>query len=133
MNCRQVVMQRRNLKADSSSRGKGEYKKRKEVTAERIRVAELEKEKARLYAEVAELNAQVAEHKRADREAQLSSGKDLLQAAEKARLKAAEKEQAKELSPYKRPRRIQIRLEEFEKTSTQKIKRYLYQIALEKL
>jgi long-chain acyl-CoA synthetase len=48
-------------------------------------------------------------------------------------LKAAVKEQAKELSPYKRPRRIQIRLEEFEKTSTQKIKRYLYQIALEKL
>ncbi len=48
-------------------------------------------------------------------------------------LKAAVKEQANELSPYKRPRRIQIRLEEFEKTSTQKIKRYLYQIALEKL
>lgn len=33
-----------------------------------------------------------------------------------------------ELSDYKRPRRIEIRFEEFEKTSTQKIKRYLYAI-----
>lgn len=32
------------------------------------------------------------------------------------------------LSDYKRPRRIQIRFEEFEKTTTQKIKRYLYAI-----
>jgi long-chain acyl-CoA synthetase len=33
-----------------------------------------------------------------------------------------------ELSDYKRPRRIQIRFGEFEKTATQKIKRYLYAI-----
>ena len=33
-----------------------------------------------------------------------------------------------ELSAYKRPRRIQIQYEEFEKTATQKIKRYLYAI-----
>jgi len=32
------------------------------------------------------------------------------------------------LSEYKRPRRIDIRFEEFEKTTTQKIKRYLYAI-----
>lgn len=31
-----------------------------------------------------------------------------------------------QLSEYKRPRRVQVRLEEFEKTSTGKIKRYLY-------
>jgi long-chain acyl-CoA synthetase len=33
-----------------------------------------------------------------------------------------------ELSDYKRPRRIEIRFEEFEKTTTQKVKRYLYAI-----
>jgi long-chain acyl-CoA synthetase len=33
-----------------------------------------------------------------------------------------------ELSDYKRPRTIQIRFDEFEKTTTQKIKRYLYAI-----
>lgn len=38
------------------------------------------------------------------------------------------KEQASDLAPYKRPRRIQVRMEEFEKTSTRKIKRYLYEI-----
>jgi len=32
------------------------------------------------------------------------------------------------LSGYKRPRKIQVRFEEFEKTTTQKIKRYLYAI-----
>jgi len=36
--------------------------------------------------------------------------------------------QLTELSDYKRPRRIEIRFEEFEKTTTQKIKRYLYAI-----
>jgi hypothetical protein len=30
------------------------------------------------------------------------------------------------LADYKHPRRVQIRMEEFEKTSTNKIKRYLY-------
>lgn len=38
------------------------------------------------------------------------------------------REQLKELSDYKRPRKIEIRFEEFEKTTTQKIKRYLYAI-----
>jgi long-chain acyl-CoA synthetase len=37
-------------------------------------------------------------------------------------------EKLQELSDYKRPRKIQIRFEEFEKTTTQKIKRYLYAI-----
>ena len=36
--------------------------------------------------------------------------------------------QLAELSDYKRPRKIEIRFEEFEKTTTQKIKRYLYAI-----
>jgi long-chain acyl-CoA synthetase len=36
--------------------------------------------------------------------------------------------QLAELSDYKRPRKIQIRFDEFEKTTTQKIKRYLYAI-----
>jgi len=43
-------------------------------------------------------------------------------------LRAEVKKKAAELAPYKRPRRIQVRMEEFEKTSTKKIKRYLYEI-----
>lgn len=43
-----------------------------------------------------------------------------------ARLRAEVKKQAGALAEYKRPRRIQIRWEEFSKTSTGKIKRYLY-------
>jgi len=35
---------------------------------------------------------------------------------------------SKEVSDYKRPRRIQVRFEELEKTTTKKIKRYLYSI-----
>ena len=38
------------------------------------------------------------------------------------------RKQLTELSDYKRPRKIQIRYNEFEKTTTQKIKRYLYAI-----
>ena len=38
------------------------------------------------------------------------------------------RKQLEALSDYKRPRRIEIRFEEFEKTTTQKIKRYLYAI-----
>ncbi len=39
------------------------------------------------------------------------------------------KKQAAEIADYKRPRRIQIRWEEFRKTSTGKVKRYLYAMA----
>jgi long-chain acyl-CoA synthetase len=48
-------------------------------------------------------------------------------------VKVAVKAQAEDLSQSQRPRRIQIRFEEFEKTSTQKIKRYMYEIELEEL
>lgn len=43
-----------------------------------------------------------------------------------ARLRAAVKKQVDALADYKHPRRVQIRWEEFNKTSTGKIKRYLY-------
>lgn len=58
-----------------------------------------------------------------------------LQAAEKrkfsekeieARVRAEVKKQAAALADYKHPRRIRVRWEEFNKTSTSKIKRYLY-------
>ena len=39
--------------------------------------------------------------------------------------------QEETLADYKHPRRIQIRWEEFNKTSTGKIKRYLYNMATE--
>ena len=42
------------------------------------------------------------------------------------RLRAEVKKQVAAIAEYKRPRRIQIRWEEFSKTSTGKIKRYLY-------
>jgi long-chain acyl-CoA synthetase len=38
------------------------------------------------------------------------------------------REKLADLSDYKRPRKIEVRFEEFEKTTTQKIKRYLYAI-----
>ena len=38
-----------------------------------------------------------------------------------------------QLAAYKRPRRIQVRFEEFEKTTTQKVKRYLYTIDVEEV
>lgn len=43
-----------------------------------------------------------------------------------ARLRAEVKKQVEALADYKHPRRVQIRWEEFNKTSTGKIKRYLY-------
>ena len=43
-----------------------------------------------------------------------------------ARLRAEVKKQAAALADYKHPRRVRIRWEEFNKTSTGKIKRYLY-------
>jgi long-chain acyl-CoA synthetase len=49
---------------------------------------------------------------------------------EEIRLKVVEsvKDQCAHLSGYKRPRCIQVSFEEFQKTSTQKVKRYLYAI-----
>lgn len=44
------------------------------------------------------------------------------------RLRDDVRKQLTGLSEYKRPRRIEVRFEEFEKTTTQKIKRYLYAI-----
>jgi long-chain acyl-CoA synthetase len=38
------------------------------------------------------------------------------------------RERSAELAPHKRPRRVEIRFEEFEKTSTAKIKRHLYAV-----
>ena len=38
------------------------------------------------------------------------------------------REKLADLSDYKRPRKIEVRFEEFEKTTTQKIKRYMYAI-----
>lgn len=43
------------------------------------------------------------------------------------------REQCQHLAEYKRPRCIQLRYEEFQKTSTQKVKRYLYAINTSKL
>ena len=48
-------------------------------------------------------------------------------------VKDAVKEQVSALSDYKRPRRLHIRNEEFQKTSTQKPKRYLYNMDMEDL
>ncbi|MFO1490972.1 MAG: AMP-dependent synthetase/ligase [Kiritimatiellia bacterium] len=45
-----------------------------------------------------------------------------------ALLREEVRKQGAQLADYKRPRRIQIRAEEFEKTSTAKIKRYLYRL-----
>ncbi len=46
----------------------------------------------------------------------------------KQRVRDDVRKQLGELSDYKRPRRIEVRFDEFEKTTTQKIKRYLYAI-----
>ncbi len=44
------------------------------------------------------------------------------------RVREEVRKQLAALSDYKRPRRIEVRFEEFEKTTTEKIKRYLYAI-----
>ena len=46
----------------------------------------------------------------------------------KKRLRDEVRAQLNELADYKRPRHIEVRFEEFEKTTTEKIKRYLYAI-----
>jgi len=61
------------------------------------------------------VDAYAAEHKRVMGEADVE---ELIRRDVRKKLSA--------LAKYKRPRRIQIRTEEFEKTSTGKIKRYLY-------
>jgi long-chain acyl-CoA synthetase len=45
-----------------------------------------------------------------------------------SRLRGEVKVAVAEIASFKRPRRIQVRMEEFEKTSTGKIKRYLYEL-----
>ena len=46
-------------------------------------------------------------------------------------IRAEVKKHVREIAEYKRPRRIQIRWEEFDKTSTGKVKRYLYAMGAE--
>jgi long-chain acyl-CoA synthetase len=56
------------------------------------------------------------------------TGRHLSDAEIEEMLREEIRKQLVSLSNYKRPRKIQIRFEEFEKTTTQKIKRYLYAI-----
>ncbi|HOE37906.1 MAG TPA: hypothetical protein PLT12_10435, partial [Kiritimatiellia bacterium] len=55
-----------------------------------------------------------------------SEKRKLTEAEIATRLRAEVKKQVAALADYKHPRRVQIRWEEFNKTSTGKIKRYLY-------
>ena len=61
-------------------------------------------------------------------EAARKRGRTLSDTELNEQMRDAVKEQSEQLSTYKRPRRVQVRNEEFEKTSTQKIKRYLYEL-----
>ncbi len=45
-----------------------------------------------------------------------------------ARVRDEVRRVTRDLSEYKRPRKVQVRMEEFEKTSTSKVKRYLYEM-----
>jgi long-chain acyl-CoA synthetase len=60
-------------------------------------------------------------------------GEALSDAGLRERIKAEVRRTTGGLADYKRPRRIQIRGEEFEKTSTSKIKRYLYELSSEEV
>lgn len=55
-------------------------------------------------------------------------GTRLTESAIEEQIRTDIRQQLGELSDYKRPRKIEVRFEEFEKTTTQKIKRYLYAI-----
>ena len=57
---------------------------------------------------------------------EVAEKRKLSEAEIEARLRAEVKKQVAALADYKHPRRIQVRWEEFSKTSTGKIKRYLY-------
>jgi long-chain acyl-CoA synthetase len=57
-----------------------------------------------------------------------AGGKRLTDKAIEEHVRSDVKRLFSELSGYKRPRRLQIRFNQFEKTTTQKIKRYLYAI-----
>ena len=57
---------------------------------------------------------------------EVAEKRKLTEAEIEARLRAEVKKQVAALADYKHPRRIQVRWEEFSKTSTGKIKRYLY-------
>ncbi len=61
-------------------------------------------------------------------EIQTKNGTSLADEQIEERVREDVREQLKKLSDYKRPRKIEVRFEEFEKTTTQKIKRYLYAI-----
>lgn len=61
-------------------------------------------------------------------EMQTESGSSFSDEQVEELVRADVREQLNALSDYKRPRKIDVRFEEFEKTTTQKIKRYLYAI-----
>ena len=61
------------------------------------------------------------------------TGKTLSDVEVETLVLAEVKKMAQQLASYKRPRRIQVRAEEFQKTSTKKVKRYLYSMGVHTL
>lgn len=69
----------------------------------------------------------VPNHEQFDLEAR-RAGKAFSDAELLQRVRDEVRRVTRDLSEYKRPRKVQVRMEEFEKTSTSKIKRYLYEM-----